>query len=118
MPKKPDHNKNLLDAIPVRCVEWTENPEGKIALVAPKFRLHWMRTLIVWLNFKPDFHIHLDDFGSFIWRECDGKQNCHAIGIALKTYFGNDVEPVFDRLGIFIRLLVARRLVRLNFGTD
>jgi len=102
----------------VRCVAWEENSEKKISLIAPKFRRHWMRKLIIWLNFKPDFHIHLDDFGSFIWLACDGKQDCHAIGIAFKTHFGNDVEPVFDRLGVFIRFLVSRGLLRLNFGSD
>ena len=118
MPRNRDNSQNLLDAVPVRCVEWEENEKGTISLIAPKFRLAWMRALIGWLNINPDFQIHLDAFGSFVWKECDGKQDCHVIGSALKTHFGNDVEPVFDRLGIFIRHLVSRKLVRLTFRTD
>ncbi len=49
--------------------------------------------------------ITLDDFGSFVWLKIDGKRNLIEIGKAIKEMYGEDAEPVYERLSQFIATL-------------
>ena len=62
---------------------------------------------------KPCYKIYLDEFGSFVWSQCDGAQTVEEIGEKLKQEFGQDVEPVYDRLAIYIRQLHKARFLTL-----
>lgn len=105
---------NLLDLIPRRVVAWEVTSEGNIDLIIPKFKYRGFQYLMNRLGKSPVVRIHLDDFGSHVWQCCDGSNTVFTIGHNLQTAFGERVEPVFDRLATFIRLLYHHKTIILS----
>ena len=55
---------------------------------------------------KPRFsHIELDEFGTFIWNQMDGKKSIYEIGAEVKNQFGKKAEPLYERLSKFMKVL-------------
>lgn len=55
---------------------------------------------------KPKFtYVKLEQFGSFIWEQIDGKRNVYDIGQLVKEHFGDEAEPVYERLCQYIKSL-------------
>ena len=96
---------NLLDLTPVQRVAWGENDDGTVYLKKPKARSTWLKLLIKKLGKRPFIHIHLDDYGSHVWHECDGRHRVEQIGESLRQAFGQSIEPVYERLGVFIQMV-------------
>lgn len=107
-------NKNLLDLVPIHHVNWIEDATGKITLQKPRFKNKLLLKVIQQFQINETFQIHLDEYGSYIWKECDGNQCIYDIGLKLKKSFGEGVEPVFDRLGLFIKMLIKNQLITVN----
>ena len=57
--------------------------------------------------------LRLDDVGSFCWSQIDGERTAGQIAVALRSRFGDEVEPAEERLGTFIHQLLREELVRL-----
>ena len=103
---------NLLDLKPNRSYEWERNGDEQVVVLVPKFR---NRLLVAWLLPRlrsPHFKVKLDAFGSHVWLNCDGTQTVHEIGQRLKQRFGDSVDPVYDRLALFIKRLERERFIR------
>ncbi len=49
--------------------------------------------------------IDLDCYGSFIWGLIDGRKDIYGIGILLKERFGVDVEPLYERLCRYMKIM-------------
>lgn len=49
--------------------------------------------------------VHLDKMGSFVWPLLDGKRDIVAIGILVKEHFGEEAEPLYERLAKFFQVL-------------
>ena len=105
---KKHNSPNLLDMVPVQNVEWNKKDDGKVTLEFPKLRSRLLRTIIKRMGVNPFAKVHLDEFGSFVWEQCDGNQPVYQIGKNLKSKFGDSIEPVYDRLGLFIRQLASQ----------
>jgi hypothetical protein len=111
MAKKKD-SQNLLDLKPVRLMEHLI--EGDLVVVQiPRFRSRWMGWLQRRLK-KPCFQLHLDKIGSTVWLACDGESTVADIGNRLKERFGEEIEPLWDRLALFIRQMRAGKLIGLR----
>ena len=54
---------------------------------------------------KPYDKVELDEIGSFVWAQIDGKKNIYDICQIVKGHFGDKIEPVFDRVGKFFSYL-------------
>ena len=50
-------------------------------------------------------HIALDEYGSFLWKEIDGVQSVGALAQRMKARFGDDAEPLYDRLVKYMQIL-------------
>ena len=50
-------------------------------------------------------HVHLDKMGSFIWPLLDGKKDIVAIGVLVKEHFGDEAEPLYERLAKYFQVL-------------
>ncbi|MEE4310541.1 MAG: PqqD family protein [candidate division KSB1 bacterium] len=112
MKKKRDlHNENLLDIIPQRVVAHEETGEGLIVILKPKFSNKFLAGLFIGRMKRPYYKINLDDYGSFVWKCCDGKNTVARIGELLRQKFKKDIEPVYERLGMFIRTLESNHFI-------
>ncbi|WP_048152198.1 PqqD family protein [Palaeococcus ferrophilus] len=56
--------------------------------------------------------IELDEVGAYIWELCDGRRSVEEVGKALRARFGDEVEPLYERLVVFLLDLHRRNLIR------
>ncbi len=79
----------------------------------PTFRgrwLRWIRTLLA----APDFRVKLDDEGTFVWEQCDGRSTVLEIADRLHGRLGGDPAEVHDRVARFVQRLLRDRLLTLD----
>ncbi|MGI6027972.1 MAG: PqqD family protein [Candidatus Heteroscillospira sp.] len=115
MAKKKD--ENYLDYVPVIDSRntWSEE-DGKVtihmvhrgfyAAVAQKF---FGRPRVS--------HIDLDEYGSFLWLRIDGEKTVGELADALHGRFGQDAEPLYERLVKYMQILRNNSFIRLSGKT-
>ncbi|MDS0527080.1 PqqD family protein [Clostridium sp. SHJSY1] len=56
------------------------------------------------IRFKiPEYKkITLDEYGSFVFLQIDGKRNVKDIGERLEVRFGNEIQPLYERLLVYL----------------
>jgi len=102
---------NLLDLIPERIVRSEQSDDGLITIFKPKFKNKLLAKYLLPKLKSPNFKVKLDQFGSFVWNQCDGKNTVAQIGNLLKERFQDNIEPVYDRLAVFIQSLARYRFI-------
>jgi hypothetical protein len=105
---------NLLELKPLRLLEWEEAEGGLLVVLKPKFDNPFLKKWLLPLFKSKNFRIRLDAFGSLVFRMCDGHNSCGEIADALREKFGEIVDPVHERLGVFMRQLEKNRFI--SFG--
>ncbi|USG99936.1 PqqD family protein [Thermococcus argininiproducens] len=58
--------------------------------------------------------LELDEVGAFVWELCDGTRTIEQIGKKVKEKFGENAEPLYERLVTFILELYKRNLILLG----
>jgi len=101
---------SLLDLIPVRNIKW-EKKEGLIVLLKPKFELAFLKKYVLPRLKNPCYKIRLDPVGTFIWELCDGNLQVKELAKSLKEKFGDEVEPLYDRLALFLQSLEKNHFI-------
>ncbi|MCI6675429.1 MAG: PqqD family protein [Clostridiales bacterium] len=104
--------KNYLDYIPVCAPDHhffidkngiiiiCEEHKGFYAWIAQK------------LYKRPRFSkIKLDELGSFIWKQMDGKRTIYEISFLVKEQFGDKAEPLLPRLTQYFQLLYRNHFI-------
>ena len=98
--------ENFLDYIPRpnRLFETSVNKAGHVEILTEHRGFYHVIAQKIFK--KPRFsHIELDDFGTFVWNQMDGKRDIYQIGANVNEHFGEKAEPLYERLCKFIRLL-------------
>lgn len=49
--------------------------------------------------------ITMDEFGSFVFQQIDGRKTVRQIGETLEAQYGDRVKPLYERLSLFIEML-------------
>ncbi|MFB0566584.1 MAG: PqqD family protein [Candidatus Aminicenantaceae bacterium] len=101
---------NLLKLTPVRNIDWKEE-NGLIILLKPKFKHSLFQKYILPKMRNPYFKVKLDSVGSFIWKHCDGNLTVKELAKGLKDEFGDKLEPLYDRLALFLQNLEKNRFI-------
>ena len=103
---------NYLDYIPVRNDQytWKQTEDGSVTiLVENKGIFHWLAQRFL---HKPEVsQIHLEEFGSFLWKRIDGQQTVYEIGQQMKQHFGEKAEPLYERLCQFTKILHKNKFI-------
>ena len=103
---------NLLDFTPVRLIEWEQVDDERVVLLVPKFtHSFWVRWLVPLLR-RPNFRVKLDERGSLVWLHCDGHTTVGEIGERLHEQFGEEAEPLYERLVVFIRMIKQQDFIK------
>lgn len=98
--------ENYLDKVPMHKdgLNWSIDENDRVTLevenkgIANKFAQKLLK--------KPKISfIHFDEMGSFIWQKIDGKKNVFAIGKEVKEHFGENAEPLYERLAQYFGIL-------------
>lgn len=102
---------NLIELVPVRNIKWEKKENGLIVLLKPKFKHTFFKKYIP-LRFKsPYYKIKLDAIGSYVWELCNGHLTVKELGQKLKYKFGDDVEPIYNRLALFLQNLEKNHFI-------
>ncbi len=112
--RTPRPDLNLLELVPERCWTSATNDEGIVEVDMPRFHIPWMQKHLVPKRKYPYIRIKLDAFGSHVWNAIDGATDVGVIAERLRTEYGEEVEPVHDRIAAFFRQLHQRGFVRLR----
>jgi hypothetical protein len=103
--------KNLMDMIPQRQVEWEENRDSHlISLLKPRFNLSFIQKRLK----NPYYKINLDQLGSAIWKNIDGRKNVYTIANSIQNQSNEPLAHLYERVAAFIKSLVRNRLIRLK----
>ncbi len=57
-------------------------------------------------------YIELDEYGSFLWLQIDGKKSVEQLALALEKRFGARVNPLYKRLIHYLQLLHNNKFIR------
>lgn len=101
---------NLLELKPCRMNQF-EVDNNRVVIFVPKFKSKWGKWMMAKMK-KPNYKVTLDEFGTAVWNSCDGEKTIKDIGVLLKKNFGDKIEPVYERLNLFIRNLEKYKLIR------
>ncbi len=104
--------KNFLEFIPVKSNPNVSSSEenGKQII---KVRNKGFYNKIAQVVFKRPkvTNIELDRIGGFVWESIDGKRTVYDIATLLSSEFGDDAEPLYDRLVKFMQILKSAGFV-------
>lgn len=103
---KKKQNENYLEKIPVRIEKfrWTENGDGLVTIEIDN-KGFFNRLLQKIAKKPPVSYIHLDENGSFVWKQIDAENDIIKIGELVKEHFGDAAEPVYERLVKYFAML-------------
>lgn len=101
-----DNNSNFLEYIPVRNNEyrWEKDDKDNITIYVEN---KGMFNRIAQKLFKrPEVsRIHLQGIGNYVWQIIDGNMNVYELGVKVKEHYGDEAEPLYERLSKYMRML-------------
>ena len=56
-------------------------------------------------------HLDLDEYGGFVWKQIDGKNTVGEIALLLKEKYGDDAEPLYNRLVKYMQILKNNKFI-------
>jgi len=89
---------------------------GCETILIPRFsEKNWLGRMLSARAKDRRYHkLTLDDVGTHVWKRLDGHTPVSRIADSLKAEFGDRVEPLPQRLGLFFQQLRRARVIRLR----
>ena len=85
--------------------------DGKVTLFVENKGV--MNRIFQKIAHKPKYsQIHLDEMGSFIFQRIDGQRTVGQIAELVKAEFGQEAEPLYDRLVKYMQILRNNGFIR------
>ena len=99
-------SENYLDFIPIINLknDWSEGEDGIVTI----HMVHrgFYATIAQKVFHTPRVsHIKLDEYGSFLWKRINGERTVGQLAQQLKEQFGDQAEPLYDRLVKYMQIL-------------
>lgn len=106
MRKKNNKSENYLERHPMRKeqLQWSVDKQGLVTIDIENTGL-FNRMAQKFLGKPKVTHIHLDKIGSFVWPLLDGEKDIIALGKLVKEHFGDEAEPLYERLAKYFQIL-------------
>jgi hypothetical protein len=119
--RKPSLSREQnLASVPLRStsVREEETDEGYARLVAPRRDSWWVRAMAK-IFYVPDARrVTLDEIGTFVWRQCDGKHNMRDIIQALCKRYKLHRKEAEVSVVAYLRQLMKRGLLGIAVVDD
>ncbi len=104
--------ENILDMVPHRAYEWEEDEKKGIVIVKmPRFRSRLGKRFCSLIKKDQTYNVKLDDKNSFIWKLCDGKRSVGEIAKSVLDRYGDEAEPIYQRVGELFHIMESNRLI-------
>lgn len=107
-----DKKQNFLDYIPKHnsLFPYQKTEDGFIEIKMKNKGIVKKLTQLVLK--KPKYtYVKLERFGSFVWEQIDGRRTVYEIGQLVKAQFGDEAEPLYERLSHYIKSLRVNRFI-------
>lgn len=104
--------KNYLDFVPKKnpAFCWELDDDGMVVILIENRGIY--NRIAQKLLKKPRVsRITLEKFGSFIWRQIDGTRSVYEISGLVSEEFGEEAEPLIERLVKYLRILQNNRFI-------
>ena len=104
--------KNYLDFVPKKnpAFCWELDDDGMVVILIENKGIY--NRIAQKLLKKPRVsRITLEKFGSFIWRQIDGTRSVYEISGLVSEEFGEEAEPLIERLVKYLRILQNNRFI-------
>ena len=98
--------ENYLDKVPIKNakIQYQVNESNHIIIMENHENI--CEQLCLHLLKKPkQTKIELDQYGSYIWEKMNGQKTIYEIGKELSKDFGPEIEPLYQRMALFIKML-------------
>lgn len=117
--KKNVVSGNYLDYIPVisKSCEYKIGEDGKVIIMVENKGV--INTIAQKLFKRPRFtKVHLDKMGNFIWPLLDGERTIYDISVLVKERFGDEAEPLYNRLVQYLRNVESYGFIEIQKTDD
>lgn len=111
MKKKEISTENYLEKIPKREVTVFSCDEEGIVTLEIENKGIANRIAQKLLKKPKTSYIHLDKFGSFVWKRIDGEKSILDIGKDVEEEFGEEANPLYERLAKFFQILKSYNFI-------
>ena len=100
---KKKKNENYLDNVPVinGDICWEED-DDQLIVIKQETKGFYSKIAQKFFDRPKVSNIHLDEFGSFVWKQIDGEKDITEIGKSVSEEFGKDAEPLYERLSAYM----------------
>lgn len=98
---------------PVRNCDFEKTENGLIVVLFKKIKSSFIDKIFFKKLINKPHKIDLDEIGSFIYENCDGKINTETLIEKVREHFGVKVEPAEERVVKFIDQLNKNKLITL-----
>ncbi|MFV9511780.1 PqqD family protein [Tepidibacillus sp. LV47] len=115
MAKKISRKDNILELVPKKTSKYESiiTEDGVVQIIIPRNRL-LDRIVRMFKNTPKVMRIDLDKIGTYIWKQIDGKRDIQEIGRLLKLEFGDEIEPLYERLITYMNILRNNKFIILE----
>ena len=109
--------ENYLDNIPAININSWDIEEG-IVIIHRANKGFYNKLAQKFFSAPPVSHIKLEDYGSFVWQQIDGKRTISQIGALVKEEFGASAEPIYQRLSKYFYTLCDTKFITFEKRTN
>ena len=103
--------KNYLEQVPVRNENIKWSLDSKLVTLEIENKGLANRIAQKLLRKPKISYIHLDENGSFIWPLIDGEKSLLEIGELVFEHFGEEANPLYERLAKFFQILESYHFI-------
>jgi hypothetical protein len=103
--KKHKSGLNYLEMHPFRNYDFEFREEGLVDVLVPRFTSKFAKKFVLPRMKNPYIRANLDEMGSFLWLNIDGKTNVAALVKKMEERFGDLVQPATERVLLFLTQL-------------
>ncbi len=102
---------NFLDFVPYHSPKITYSENDGIITVDMYHKGFYARIAQKLFHRPAVSHIKLDTYGSFVWKNINGENSVDDIAHIIKEKFGRDIEPLYNRLVGYMRILHNNKFI-------
>lgn len=101
---------NYVDFIPGINIQWKITKDNLVEIIVENKGFY--NVVARRLLKKPRFsYVQLDSYGSYVWRQIDGKRNIYEIGARLEKEHSKAGEMLYERLSMFFNILEKKKFI-------
>ena len=103
------------DSVPEINIDWESGENGNVYLLKEKSRNKLMKWLIDLFGKSQYYRIHLDEPGTIVWKNINGKNTIKDIGEIVKKKNGAESFPQAEkRVQKFIAIMLKNKFVKID----